>query len=66
VTQRGSETYEHEACEQEMKNIDAWWREYWNTHGTIKGVVLSSPDGNKWMQVVDVEYTEEGIVIYVE
>lgn len=61
-----TEVYEHQACEQEMRRIHEEWEQYWQKHAAVRGVVLSSPEGNRWMQITDVEYGEDGIVIYVE
>jgi hypothetical protein len=59
-------TDEHEACKQEMRRINKDWAKEFDTRSRIRGVIQSTPDGNRYLQVTDVQYTPEGIMVYVQ
>lgn len=41
-------------------------QELYNRMTSVRGVIRTSPDGNEFMQIVDVDYTLEGIMVYVQ
>lgn len=60
-----TEAYPHQACEQEMKRIDQEWRKYIDQHTHVRAVVQTKPEGNLYLNILDIQYTPEGAVVYV-
>lgn len=58
---------EHESCRKEMARIHDEWADYHSERCKVKAVLIEREDG-KWAQVaqiVDVQYTEDGLVVRV-
>lgn len=51
---------------EELQEKDKQHRELMDRLTKVRGVIRAGNDGNEFMQIIDVDYTLEGIMVYVQ